>query len=68
MRKPKLELTWIGKENRPRREPRLSLSSSEPKQIELLPGSALSPAHSPRRIKVYSRQGDRYSAGCRGSD
>src|SRR5215212_8747898 len=29
MRKPKLELTWIGKENRPRLEPRILLPDTE---------------------------------------
>lgn len=29
LRKPKLELTWIGKENRPRLEPRILLEDPE---------------------------------------
>ena len=29
MRKPKLELTWIGKENRPRLEPRILLPDAD---------------------------------------
>jgi hypothetical protein len=38
-RKPKLELTWIGKENRPRLEPRILLE--DPTRVTTPPAASL---------------------------